>query len=394
MDINKTFIRTFVKEIFSDPVKVVYWDGEEENFGEGKEKFSVIFNKCICKKDIIKDPFLAFGEAYMNNDIDFQGASIQTVIESIYRCKDSFLSKSETLLKFKKVLPNGLKKSKKDIHYHYDLGNDFYKLWLDETMSYSCGYFKTKDTTLYEAQIDKIEYLLKKLNLREGERLLDIGCGWGHLIITAAKKYGVKALGITLSEEQFKRVQERIKEENLEDKVEVKLMDYRELEASGEKFDRIISVGMIEHVGRKNIPVYMEAVHNMLNEGGLSVLHCITGQTESEGNEWIKKYIFPGGYIPSVRELIGYMPDYDFHLVDVESLRLHYCRTLELWAENFENALDKIREMKDEKFIRMWDLYLQSCAASFHYGVIDLHQFIFTKGLVNDLPMTRDYLYK
>jgi cyclopropane-fatty-acyl-phospholipid synthase len=393
MELDKIFFNKLFNGMFSDTIEVQYWDGTREKHGGDDIKFKIIMRDHISKADIIKDPFLAFGEAYMNNIMDFDG-NIQEILESIYRNKDSFLNKPELFQKIHKIASHSIKKSKEDIQYHYDLGNDFYKLWLDETLTYSCAYFKTKEDSLYKAQLNKVEYILKKLNLKKGERLLDIGCGWGELIITAAKKYGVNALGITLSEEQFRKVRERIKENNLENQVDVKLIDYRELADAGERFDRVVSVGMLEHVGRKNLSIYMETVNKLLKPNGVSLLHCITTQQEGETDQWIEKYIFPGGYIPSIRELVTLMPDYDFHLIDLESLRLHYAQTLQCWAENFENSLEKVREMKDEKFIRMWRLYLNACAASFHHGVIDIHQFLFTKGLNNELPMTRDYLYK
>ncbi len=223
---------------------------EQVKIGEGDTKFKIIINEHLSKSDILKDPFLTFGEAYMNKTIDFEG-NIQEIIESVYRNKDSFLHKACLFEKLYKITPHSIKNSKNDIQHHYDLGNDFYKLWLDKTMNYSCSYFKSKDDSLYQAQLNKVDYILKKLNLHDGQRLLDIGCGWGDLIITAAKEYSVKALGITLSNEQFDKVNERIKENHLEDKVEVRLLDYRELLKTGEKFHRIASVGMIEHVGRK-----------------------------------------------------------------------------------------------------------------------------------------------
>ncbi|SFD29663.1 SAM-dependent methyltransferase [Clostridium uliginosum] len=390
---EKLFLKKFLKSIFSDTFEIQFWDRTTEKIGEGDIKFKIIINEHLTKSDILKDPFLTFGEAYMNNVIDFQG-NIEEIIESVYKNKDSFLNNASLFEKLYKITKNSIKNSKENIHHHYDLGNDFYKLWLDKTMSYSCAYFKSSKDSLYEAQLNKVDHILKKLNLHSEQKLLDIGCGWGELIITAAQKYGVKTLGITLSEEQFNRVNERIKENSLENQVEVRLMDYRELLKTGEKFHRIVSVGMLEHVGRKNIPIYMNTVHNLLEENGVSLLHCITAQTESEANQWIKKYIFPGGYIPSIRELVYDMPENDLHLIDLESLRLHYGKTLECWAKNFENHLDQIRKIGfDDKFIRMWRLYLNSCAASFNYGVVDLHQFLFTKGLNNELPMTRENLY-
>lgn len=388
MDIEKIFLDKYLSNISKDTFAIKYWDSDRKIYGNGKPEFTIVLKEPISKKKILNDPSLAFGEAYMDGIIEVEG-NLREVLEAVYRNKDSFLNKPRVLTKLSKIIPTSIEQQKEDIHHHYDLGNDFYKLWLDETLSYSCGYFKTKDDSLYQAQLNKIHHILEKLNMKEGDRLLDIGSGWGWLIIEAAKLYGVHATGITLSEEQYEKTKERISQEGLEDKVEVKLMDYRELADTGEKFDRVVSVGMMEHVGRANIPVYMKTVEKLLVPHGVSILHCITGQVESEGNLWINKYIFPGGFVPTIRELVAVMPDFDFHLVDVESLRLHYFMTLKHWSANFEKSLDKVRKMYDERFIRMWKLYLDSCAASFHYGVIDVHQFLFTKGLNNELPMIR-----
>lgn len=391
MSTDKVFLKTLFKHLFSDPCDVKYWDGEVEHYGQGESKFTIIFNEAISKMDALKDPFLTFGEAYMTNKVDIQG-NVQEVIESLYNNKESFMSNGAKYQKLIKLIPNSVKKSKSDIQSHYDIGNDFYKLWLDDSMTYSCGYFKSDKDSLNDAQKNKVQHILKKLSLKEGQTLLDIGCGWGELIITAAKQYNVKAVGITLSEEQFEADKERIKREGLEDKVEVLLQDYREL--NDRTFDRIVSVGMVEHVGKVNIPTYFSSVNKMLNKGGISLLHCITGVKEGGTNTWINKYIFPGGYVPAVRELINSMVDEGFYILDVESLRRHYGRTLEHWSSNFENSLDEVRKTKDEVFIRMWRMYLNACAASFNCGNIDIHQFLFSKGLNSDIPWTRDYMYK
>lgn len=386
------FFKKFLQNAFSDTVEVIYWDGTKDKYGDGEAKFKIYIKGNISKKAILLDPFLAIGEAYMNGLIDFDG-NVREVIESVYKNKNSFLHKSEIFSKIYKVIPNNVKKSKEHIQYHYDLGDNFYSLWLDETMTYSCAYFKEQEDSLYQAQINKANYILKKLQLKPGQSLLDIGCGWGKLIIEAVKQYGVNALGITLSKRQFEAVNKSIIDDNLQGKAEVRLVDYRELVKEKCKFDRIVSVGMIEHVGRQNLPFYMQDVKSMLKEGGISLLHCITAQKEGEVNQWIKKYIFPGGYIPSIRELVSLMADNDLHLIDMESLRLHYFKTLKCWAENFEDKLERVKKIKDDTFIRMWRLYLNACSASFHYGVMDVHQFLLTKGLNNDMPMTRDYLY-
>lgn len=381
----------FLKDIFSDPCQVQFWDGEVVGYGEGEPKFKIIFNGPLPVKELMQDPSLAFGEGFMTGKVDIEG-SIREVIESLYNNKDSFLSNGNKYMKLMKMLPNNIKNSKKNASHHYDVGNDFYKLWLDETMTYSCGYFISPDDSLVEAQHQKISHILKKLWLQKGQTLLDIGCGWGDLIMTAAKTYQVKALGITLSSEQLTVVQEKIQKENLEDLVEVRLADYREL--NGSEFDRVVSVGMVEHVGKEHLGDYFSAVSQLLKPGGISMLHCITGYKEGGTNTWINKYIFPGGYVPAVKELINHLSDTGFYLLDVESLRRHYVRTLEHWAINFEKALPEIEKIKDETFIRMWRLYLNSCAASFSAGNIDIHQFLFSKGLNNDLPWTRDYIYK
>ncbi len=382
---DKIFYRSFLKNIFRIPFEIKFWDGEEEKYGEGDSKFKLIFNCPLSKTKLLNDPSLALGEAYMTNEIDIDG-DLQNIIEYLYQNKKSILHNNSN-----KHIRNNLKNSKDNVHYHYDIGNEFYKLWLDNTMTYSCGYFKSPWDSLNDAQKNKTSHILRKLNLSKGQTLLDIGCGWGELILTAAKEYNVKAMGITLSSEQFNKVKERIRAEGLENLVEAELLDYREIK--NKKFDRIVSVGMIEHVGKELLPEYFSKVKNLLDEDGISLLHCITGINGDGVNSWINKYIFPGGYIPTIKELITYMSDEEFYLLDVESLRRHYGKTLEHWSRNFENALPEVMKKYDEKFIRMWRLYLNGCAASFNSGNIDIHQFLFTKGVNNYLPWTREYIY-
>ena len=389
---DKIFFKKLFSNLSTETFEVEFWDGSIEKFGDGEITFRIKFNKPIEKNAILEDASLAFGEAYMNEDIEFQG-NLQKIIESVYKNKKSFLNEHKLLNKLLKLKGTSIKKQKQDISHHYDLGNDFYKIWLDESMTYSCAYFENCSDSLAQAQSNKVDHILRKLNLSEGQKLLDIGCGWGTLIIRAAKEYKVHSVGITLSQEQFNEVTKRIAAEHLEGQVEVKLMDYREMTKEKIIFDRIVSVGMLEHVGQANLPVYMETVDKLLTYNGVALVHCITGLHETEGNQWIGKYIFPGGHIPSVNSIIETFPQHDFHIVDIESLRLHYNRTLEHWVANFEANLDKVRALGfDEKFIRMWRLYLNACAASFHYGVVDVHQILFTKGLNNDIPMTRDYM--
>ncbi|BDS17027.1 class I SAM-dependent methyltransferase [Clostridium perfringens] len=393
MEINKNIVKSIAEHLSDRPFDLEYWDGEIIKYGEGEPEFKLIIKNFPSKKELLSDPSVALGEAYMKGYIDIEG-DLQKFFESIIRNKDSFMNKNTVFRLASKIKAPSLIKSKKDIAHHYDIGNDFYSLWLDKTMSYSCGYFKNPTDTLYDAQMNKIHHILKKLNLKEGQHLLDIGCGWGYLIIEAAKLYKVKALGITLSEEQFKKAKERIKQEGLEDLVDVQLMDYRNLEKSNLEFDRIVSVGMAEHVGHANLPLFFKNVDSVLKESGLFLLHNITNLVETEGNKWITTYIFPGGYLPTLREELNIAADINFRTLDVESLRLHYMKTLEEWCKNFMNHLDEERDMFDDEFLRMWHLYLATCAAAFHYWDIDIHQILFSKGINNTLPMTRKYLYE
>lgn len=392
MDLDKIFIKKFVNKETTTPFTMKFWDGEEVKIGDGSSKFKVNLYEPLNKKDFLNSASLALGEAYMNKSIDIEG--------DLYLALDTLLSNIKSSPTNNKALPKIFSKStsklkqKKDVSSHYDIGNDFYSLWLDDTLSYSCAYFKNENDTLYDAQMNKIHHTLKKLNLKEGESLLDIGCGWGTLLIEAAKKYKVKGLGITLSDEQYKKFSERIVEENLQDYLEVRLMDYRDLEKSGLTFDKVVSVGMLEHVGRTNYDLYFKNINAVLKKGGVFVLHYISGMKETEGDAWIKKYIFPGGMIPSLREIINISAENNYCTVDVESLRLHYMKTLLEWYKNFEDNIDEISTKFDEKFIRMWRMYLCSCAAAFNNNITDLHQIVFTKGANNNHPLTREYLYK
>ena len=378
----------FLKK-FEDYPFLVKMDGKEHLIGEGKPAFAVTFHKDIPLSDLATSTSLALGEAYMNNDLEIEG--------DLYYALDHFLgqmgkfSTDHNALKKLIFTSTAKKNQQKEVSSHYDIGNDFYKLWLDETMSYSCGYFLHENDTLYQAQVNKVDYILKKLYLKEGMTLLDVGCGWGFLLIEAAKKYKIKGTGITLSQEQYKECQERITKEGLEDYLTVKLMDYRDLPKSHLTFDRVVSVGMAEHVGRENYPVFLHCVNQVMKPGGLFLLHFISALKEYPGDAWIKRYIFPGGMIPSLREMLSNMAEEQFHTLDVENLRLHYNRTLLCWRDNYLANLDQVKAMFDEKFVRMWHLYLASCAATFHNGIIDLHQILMTKGINNELPMIRWY---
>lgn len=380
----------FIKEYLGNIIPVTFQIKTEKNIdkiGKGDVEFTVTMNKDLSKKDLITSTSLALGEAYMRGDIELD--------RDLYEVLDLFMGEMSKFTTDKPSLKKlihtskSMKNQKKEVTSHYDIGNDFYSLWLDETMSYSCGYFKNDTDSLYQAQINKVNHILEKLQLKEGMTLLDIGCGWGFLLKQAAKLYGVKGTGITLSEEQYKKFASEIEKEGLQDLLSVRLMDYRELKNSGLQFDRAVSVGMLEHVGRGNYELFIENVNAVLKPQGLFLLHYISGMKENDGDAWIKKYIFPGGTIPSLREIIKILPDLRFYTLDVESLRRHYTKTLLCWRNNFMNKKEEILKLQGEEFTRMWELYLASCAATFNHGNIDLHQILMSKGVNNELAMNR-----
>ena len=285
---------------------------------------------------------------------------------------------------------NFANKSKSNVAHHYDISDDLYDLFLDPKRQYSCGYFKDENDSLELAQNNKIKHLIKKLNLKPNQKILDIGCGWGSLAIEIAKKTKCEVIGITLSENQYKYSLDAAKKNNLENQVQFKLTDYRNL---NEKFDRIVSVGMFEHVGRKFYKTFFKQINDLLNDKGLAVIHTIGSVNgPRDPQPWITKYIFPGGYTPSMSEVVGPIEKSGLIISDLEVLRMHYSHTLRNWKERCINNKSKIIEMFDEKFFRMWEFYLTSCELAFKWGDQVVFQFQLTKDYTT-VPITRDYIY-
>lgn len=288
------------------------------------------------------------------------------------------------------------------ISYHYDLSNAFYQLWLDRDMVYSCAYFETGTEDLDTAQQAKLRHLCRKLRLKPGERLLDVGCGWGGLARFAAREFGVEVFGITLSREQLQLARERVVAEGLQDRVTLELMDYRDLPGDG-RFDKVVSVGMFEHVGHANLPLYCQKLYDVVRPGGLVMNHGITarhtdGRPVGHGaGEFIDRYVFPHGELPHVAGITGWISDAGLEVVDVESLRLHYARTLEFWSQRLEDRLDEAARLVPERALRIWRVYLAGCAYGFRRNWINLHQILASKPLADgshELPWSRADLYR
>ena len=343
-------------------------------------------------------PDLYFGEAYSNGDIQIENGSLTDFLDialmNIGRGELNFFSMLiNKLYGSYRYLTNFnfIKKSKMNVAHHYDLSDDLYSLFLDPKKQYSCGYFINENDTLEDAQNNKIQHIIKKLNIKPNQKVLDIGCGWGSLAIDIAKSNNCEVTGITLSENQFNYCVKKAKKLNLENQVTFKLIDYRQLD---EKFDRIVSVGMFEHVGRKFYKNFFKKNDNLLKDDGVSLVHTIGSvNPPRDPHPWITKYIFPGGYTPSLSEVVTPVEKAGLIVSDIEVLKLHYSHTLRHWKENCIKNKIQIINMFDEKFFRMWEFYLASCESAFKWGDQVVYQFQLTKNYMST-PNTRDYIYK
>jgi len=342
-------------------------------------------------------PDLYFGEAYTNEKITFKNGSISDFLDlalkNIGREKTNAISEFiNTIRGSYRYLTNFnfIKKSKMNVAHHYDISDELYFLFLDPLKQYSCAYFKNDNDSLEEAQQNKINHIIKKLNIKENSKVLDIGSGWGHLSMEIAKQAKCQVTGITLSENQYEYSNRKAKELNLGNQVQFKLMDYREVK---EKYDRIVSVGMFEHVGRKFYKTFFNKVSEILKDDGVALLHTI-GSVNSPRNPqpWITRYIFPGGYTPSLSEVAGPIEKSGLILSDLEVLRMHYAHTLKNWKDRFKKNKAKVLKMFDERFFRMFEFYLSSCEMAFRHGDQVVYQLQLTKRL-NTAPSTRDYIY-
>ena len=397
--LTKKILNAVFKQIAGQKFEIEYWDGETKVFNPGLESesaFKIIFAEKLNLNEIRKNPQLKLAEAYMEQKINFEGdikKLIETAGQNVFELMDEIGKyKIDQPVDFQRA--DSPAEEEEGVREHYDIGNDFFKLWQDETMTYSCAYFKSEDDELKKAQLQKIDHVLNKLNLKTGERLLDIGCGWGSLSLRAAAKYNVEVLGITLSKEQEIEAKRRAAEAGLDDKIEIRRQDYRDLAEEDQQFDKIVSVGMFEHVGKENIPLYFEAVDKLLKNRGLSLLHTITHLKEKPAHPWLQKYIFPWGYIPSLREIVWELPENNFHLLDAEDIGYHYSLTAERWLDNFEKVDQQVKEKFDEHFYRMWRTFLMGVVFTFRYASTSVHQILFSKGKKIEGPLTRDYIYR
>jgi len=342
---------------------------------------------------ILADPPLRFGDAYSEGSVAIDG-DLASLLETVYR-SGLAAAKSGSLLRratgaLRRPHKNTLAGSRDNIHHHYDIGNAFYSLWLGRTMAYTCAYYPTAGATLDEAQVAKMDHVCRKLRLKAGESVVEAGCGWGTLALHMARNYGVRVRAFNISREQVAYARERAAREGLSGQVEYVEDDYRNI--SG-RFDAFVSVGMLEHVGVANYEALGAVIRRALQGRGRGLIHSIGRNYPAPLQPWIEKRIFPGAYPPSLGEMMGIFEPSNLSILDVENLRLHYARTLRDWLVLYENASERVRQMFDEKFVRMWRLYLAGSVAAFTTGTLQLFQVVFAPGESNDVPLTRAHLY-
>jgi len=390
------FLRKLIKD---DGFELVDSNNKSYIIGKPKKEKPIrlkILDKSLEWKLLI-NPDLYLGEGYVDGSIVIENGTLaeflDIALKNVGRQPINVIA--NVLGRFRRFYRyitnfNLIGKSKENVAHHYDISEKFYDLFLDEKRQYSCAYFKNENDSLEVAQNNKIDHIIKKLNLKANQRVLDIGCGWGTLAIEIAKKTQCEVVGITLSENQLEFAKQKTKEMNLENQVEFRLADYRQLK---EKFDRVVSVGMFEHVGRKFYNKYFSKVFDLLNEDGVALIHTIGSINPPSGpHPWITKYIFPGGYTPSLSEVTLPIEKSGLIVSDIEVLRTHYAHTLRNWKDRFVSKKEQVLEMFDEKFFRMWEFYLVGCEMAFKWSDQVVFQFKLTKKL-KATHITRDNIY-
>lgn len=391
--LDRWLVRKILEAGGNPPIRVALWNGEEIATSTARAVGRVRLHDRRTLWKILVNPDLGFGDAYSAGRVEVEGNLVE-ILETLYRAG----SAAATARFFKRQLVrwlnrpriNSLRGSRENIYHHYDIGNDFYQLWLDDQMVYTCAYFPTPVASLEEAQTAKMHHVCRKVQLRPGQKVIEAGCGWGALALHMARQYGVKVRAFNISHEQIAFARQRARELGLATQVEFVEDDYRNI--SGE-CDAFVSVGMLEHVGVEHYRQLGGIIRRCLKPAGLGLIHSIGKNRQSPMNPWLETRIFPGSYLPTLREMMNVFELCGFSVLDVENLRLHYAKTLEHWLERFERATDRVEAMFDQNFVRAWRLYLAGSMAGFTTGSIQLFQVVFAPATNNAIPWTRAYVY-
>jgi cyclopropane-fatty-acyl-phospholipid synthase len=390
--LEKLMFRRIQRAVGSAPIRLVY-AGKELALADDATTESIVIHDPRTLASLVLDPEMGFGDAYMSGQLELKGDLVRA-LESVFRAMQKVGKRGWYYRLYSRWLyriqNNTMQGSASNIHHHYDLTTDFYKLWLDPELVYTCAYFPTPEATLEEAQFAKMDHVCRKINLQPGETVVDAGCGWGALARHMARHYGVKVKAFNISHEQVAYARDRAQREGLADRVEYIEDDYRNISGT---FDAFVSVGMIEHVGREHYGDLGATIHRAIGDSGRGLVHFIGRNRPKPFSAWIRKRIFPGAYAPALGEAMALFEPYDYSVLDIENLRLHYAKTLEHWLARYEQSADRVDEMFSPEFVRAWRLYLAGSIASFRTGMLQLFQITFAGSACQAMPWTRAYLY-
>jgi cyclopropane-fatty-acyl-phospholipid synthase len=386
--LDRWLLARLAKALAGIRIHLALWDGTEQRAAPEPSVARVQLANRAALLAVLRNPEFAFGEAYAAGDLTVDG-DLVGLLEDINRVVEAPWRRRPRRAR---PLNHGLAASRDNVHHHYDLGNDFYRLWLDKEMVYTCAYFPGPQDSLEAAQRAKMDLVCRKLGLKPGERVVEAGCGWGALALHMARAYGAIVTAFNISREQVQHARQRAAAEGLVERVEFREEDYRAIRG---RFDAFVSVGMLEHVGLENYEALGEVIDRCLEpRRGRGLLHFIGCNRPAPLNAWIERHIFPGAYPPALAEVADrVLGPFDFSVLDVENLRLHYARTIEHWRARFDAAADVVTSRFDLKFLRTWRLYLAGSEAAFRSGALQLFQVAFARGGSNEIPWTRAHLY-
>jgi cyclopropane-fatty-acyl-phospholipid synthase len=390
---DKLLLKRMLRAIGDPPVQVVLWNGQEISNHKGSAIARVLVRDRGALLQLVADPELYFGELYSAQRVEVQG-NLLDFVEAAYRVwplRSQGQTVKKLLIPFSGARRNSLSGARRNIHHHYDIGNDFYKLWLDERMLYTCAYFPSPDISLEDAQLAKLDHVCRKLRLQPGEKVVEAGCGWGALALHMAKHYRVQVTAYNISVEQVAYARQCAHAEGLDGQVEFIEDDYRNMRG---EFDAFVSVGMLEHVGTDHYRELGAVIDRSLTDSGRGLIHTIGLNYPRPMDAWIERHIFPGASPPSLAQMMQIFEPFDFSVLDVENLRLHYAKTLEHWLQRYENNIERVTEMFDPSFVRTWRLYLVGSITAFKTGGMQLFQVSFARAGHNQIPWTRQYLYE